>query len=80
MPSVAPSYPVLIIWDGHGSHCSLAFLCSAKAAGVMIIWLPPHTSHKIQGEDVINFHLLKGNVTDVLVCCTREEHPSWTLC
>jgi len=39
--------PVLIM-DNHESHSSLAAIDIARASGVVILTLPPHTSNKMQ--------------------------------
>ncbi|MCO5609724.1 hypothetical protein L7F22_063956 [Adiantum nelumboides] len=38
----------LLILDGHGSHVSLEVVGKAHEAGIDIVTLPAHTSHKLQ--------------------------------
>ncbi|MCO5601306.1 hypothetical protein L7F22_055425 [Adiantum nelumboides] len=45
----------LLILDGHGSHVSLEVVAKANEAGIDIITLPAHTSHKLQPLDVFVF-------------------------
>lgn len=44
-------HPVLMIMDNHQSHCSLAAISKAKDNGIVILTLPPHTSHQMQPLD-----------------------------
>lgn len=70
----SPENPVVLICDGHGSHMSLAFLRQYKEAGVILIWHPPHTSHVIQGEDLINFALLKHLISLQTAHASRQKY------
>ncbi|KAI5071644.1 hypothetical protein GOP47_0013895 [Adiantum capillus-veneris] len=49
----------LLILDGHGNHVSLEVVEQAQAAGIDIMTLPAHTSHKLQPLDVSVFKSLK---------------------
>ena len=40
--------PVLLIMDNHESHLSIDAIELAKTSGVVMLTLPPHTSHKLQ--------------------------------
>ena len=48
-PSVTS--PVLMIFDNHESHCSIEAVRLAKENGIILLTLPPHTSHKLQPLD-----------------------------
>ena len=50
---------VILIIDGHISHKSLAVVEKARDNGVVIIVLPPHTTHRIQPLDKCFFGPLK---------------------
>jgi sorbitol-specific phosphotransferase system component IIA len=59
-----PSFPdlatenehrVVLICDGYGCHLSFNFLKRCQEVGVDVIVRPPHTSHKTQPEDLVNF-------------------------
>lgn len=51
-----PEKPILLILDGHSSHTkSLEVLDYATQHGVIMICLPPHTTHKLQPLDVSFF-------------------------
>lgn len=47
----SPEKPVLIILDNHESHTSIACLNYCKAVGIVLLSIPPHTSHKLQPLD-----------------------------
>ncbi|KAI5064830.1 hypothetical protein GOP47_0019525 [Adiantum capillus-veneris] len=59
----------LLILDGHGSHVSLAVVSKAYHAGIEILTLPTHTSHKLQPLDVSVFKSLKVNF--------RKQRQAW---
>lgn len=44
--------PSLLIYDNHESHINIEVFELAKANGVHIITLPPHSSHRMQPLDV----------------------------
>jgi len=47
---------VALILDGHVSHCrNLEAINLARSAGVRMISLPPHTTHRLQPLDVTFF-------------------------
>lgn len=49
----------VLFLDGHGSHLSLPFLKYAVANDILILAYPPHTTHLLQGLDVVAFAVLK---------------------
>ena len=42
----------LLILDGHTSHCTLKFLALAEMHRIIILCLPPHSTHVLQPCDV----------------------------
>lgn len=55
-----PSEKVLLILDGHKSHTqTLEALQKATESGIIMVSLPPHTSHRIQPLDISFFKPLK---------------------
>lgn len=48
----SPQHPSILIFDNHESHLAIEALDLAKASGVTIITLHPHTSAKLQPLDV----------------------------
>ncbi|KAI5696449.1 hypothetical protein M8J76_000298 [Diaphorina citri] len=47
-----PDNPSLLIYDNHESHINIQVYELAKASGVHILTLPPHSTHKMQPLDV----------------------------
>jgi hypothetical protein len=43
--------PAVLILDNHESHLSIAAINVAKENGIVMLTLPPHTSHKLQPLD-----------------------------
>jgi hypothetical protein len=49
----SPDDPVLLVLDGHYSHTrNVEIIEMARANGVAIVCLPPHSTHKMQPLDV----------------------------
>ena len=44
--------PILLICDGHRSHCTGTLMVLARKGNIYIFCLPPHTTHKLQPLDV----------------------------
>jgi hypothetical protein len=42
----------LLILDGHASHCTLNLILYARRHDIIILCLPPHTTHRLQPCDV----------------------------
>lgn len=51
--------PRVLMVDGHASHCGLAFLERAVELNIFVVSYPPHTTHALQGLDVVVFSSLK---------------------
>lgn len=51
--------PVLLVLDNHSSHCSLKAYDFCKKNGIVMLSLPPHSSHRMQPLDVSFFGPLK---------------------
>jgi hypothetical protein len=49
----------LLLLDGHGSHMNAEFLDRAKELNILILALPPHSTHLMQPLDVGVFQSLK---------------------
>ena len=45
----------LLIVDGHNSHYTVELLEYARAQNIIILAYPPHTTHALQGHDVVLF-------------------------
>ena len=59
LPDLSPDHPAILIMDGHGSHFTLELLQHCRDVGLHIILRPPHTTHVLQGEDVVHFGVFK---------------------
>lgn len=44
--------PILLIYDGHGSHTTLEWITHARGNNVILYCLIPHTTHRLQPLDV----------------------------
>jgi hypothetical protein len=51
----------LLIVDGHSSHVNMAFIEWADLHGIILLILPPHTTHRLQPLDVGLFQPLSTN-------------------
>eukprot|EP00745_Piridium_sociabile_P012380 TRINITY_DN190907_c0_g1_i1.p1 TRINITY_DN190907_c0_g1~~TRINITY_DN190907_c0_g1_i1.p1 ORF type:complete len:178 (-),score=23.43 TRINITY_DN190907_c0_g1_i1:26-559(-) len=57
----SPDRPVLLIMDGHSSHTrSLAAIDYARENGIVMLSLPPHSTHRLQPLDVSFFKPLQS--------------------
>ncbi|KAJ8959025.1 hypothetical protein NQ318_022279 [Aromia moschata] len=67
-------YPILLIIDNHSSHINLEATNYARDHGIVILTLPPHSSHKIQPLDRSFFSPLK---TKYAIECDKwmTQHP-----
>lgn len=52
--------PVLLILDNHCTHSSLTSYDFCRDNGIVVVSLPPHTSHRLQPLDVTFFSSLKA--------------------
>jgi hypothetical protein len=46
--------------DNHASHCTLAAYNFCKEKGMVVLTIPPHTSHRLQPLDVAFYSSLKS--------------------
>ena len=58
--------PIVLTYDGHGSHLTYQTVKAAKENSIIIVCLPPHTSHALQPLDVACFKSVKEIWTNVL--------------
>ena len=59
LPNIPPARPVLLLLDGHSSHYEPDTIHLAANQGVIVLSLPPYTTHVSQPLDVSFFVLLK---------------------
>ena len=61
LPGLSKDHPAILIMDGHGSHFTFELLKHCRDIGLHILLHPPHTTHILQGEDVVNFAVFKSH-------------------
>ena len=59
IPNIPPARPVLLLVDGHSSHYEPDTIRIAQNEGIVVLCLPPHTTHVSQPLDVSFFRPLK---------------------
>ena len=60
LASIPPTWPVLLIMDGHGTHMSIELIELAQSSDVHLLCLPSHTTHILQPLDVGVFKSFKS--------------------
>ena len=65
LKNIPPTRPVLLLLDGHSTHYTPEALREAQKAGVIIMCLPPNTTHAAQPLDVSFFGPLKKHWSSV---------------
>ena len=65
--------PVILFYDGHGSHLTFKTAQSCMEEKIIIICLPPHTSHALQPLDVGVFKPLKDHWKKILLQFYRQS-------
>lgn len=60
LPNIPPARPVILLLDGHSSHYEPDTIRFAAKEGVVVLCLPPHTTHVSQPLDVSFFKPLKS--------------------
>jgi len=51
---------MIIILDNHSAHCSAETYDICRENGIVMVSLPPHTSHRLQPLDAIFYSPLKA--------------------
>ncbi|KAF0298325.1 hypothetical protein FJT64_004338 [Amphibalanus amphitrite] len=64
----------LLICDNHFTHCSLKVWTLARDTGVVVLTLPPHTSHQLQPLDVGFFGAFKSVYAREVIAWI-QQHP-----
>lgn len=65
--------PILLIFDGHVSHGCLEVLQLAEENKIILLCLPPHTTHLYQPMDVGVYSILKKAFRDFVAKCMRKK-------
>ena len=60
LPNAVTAGPLLLLLDGHSTHYQLDIIKIARENDVLILCLPPHTTHTTQPLDCGVFSLLKA--------------------
>jgi hypothetical protein len=68
-------HPCLLILDGHNSHYTLTFLEHADANNITVICYPSHTTHVLQGLDIVAFSVLKRSWTSTCDAWEQDNAP-----
>ena len=48
----ATGFPRLLVVDGHSSHYSYEFIEYAHSTNIVVLCLPPHTTHVLQSMSI----------------------------
>nr|XP_047145513.1 MFS-type transporter clz9-like [Hydra vulgaris] len=64
--------PILLLYDGHGSHLMYGTIKAAMDNHIQIVCLPPNCSHTLQPLDVAVFGQLKNEWRKILKRFSRE--------
>ena len=59
MREKAAGAPHVLIFDGHGSHTTTALITYTMQNNIILLQLPPHTSHLLRPLDVALFGPVK---------------------
>jgi hypothetical protein len=65
----SPKNPVLVFLDNHGSHIGYSIVMYALEQGIILMTLPPHTSHATQPLDRCVYGPFKRYL--------KDAHDSW---
>ena len=67
--------PLVLIVDGHKSHENIELIDCARKNNIILLCLPPHTTHALQPLDVSVFKSLKSHFSKALRawCFTKKD-------
>mmetsp|Transcript_2961 Transcript_2961/g.10712 ORF Transcript_2961/g.10712 Transcript_2961/m.10712 type:complete len:321 (-) Transcript_2961:1415-2377(-) len=60
IPDLSPENPAVVICDGCYAHTINEVLEICTTMGILMVILPPHCTHILQGEDLYHFGVFKG--------------------
>lgn len=63
--------PVLLIMDNHFTHTTLKAFNFCKGNGIVVVFVPPHTSHWLQPLDIIFYSPLKSSYNQECSTCMK---------
>ena len=61
-----PENPVILLLDGHSSHCTVDIIEAAREHNVMLLALAPHTTHLCQPLDVAVYKSFKMHLSKLM--------------
>lgn len=73
IPSISQERPVVLIFDGHKSHISVPLIKSAVEKQVILLKLPPNSTHNLQPLDVGVYGPLKTAWEKILISFARQN-------
>ena len=73
LKEIPPERPVVLVFDGHGSHISLEIVKTARENGVIILKLPPNTTHVLKPLDVGVYVPAKTSWEKVLIAFAGQN-------
>ena len=69
---------IVVVMDNHESHISLAAIDYARQKGIVLLTIPPHSSHKLQSLDKTVYGPFKKAFNSAMDCWLRS-HPGRTV-
>lgn len=73
----SPVEPRLLLLDGHASHLSLKLIDLAIKSNVILLCLPPHTTHLLQPLDVAVYKALKVELSKIVNKAKDVNQAVW---
>ena len=61
IPDLSKQNPAMVICDGAYTHVKDEVVELCAAMGILLVVLPPHCTHLLQGEDLYHFGVFKGS-------------------
>ncbi|KAJ8887186.1 hypothetical protein PR048_013401 [Dryococelus australis] len=73
IPHASQERPILLLYDGHATHVDDRVNDLAIENKIIIVKLPPHTSHTLQSPEISTFKPLKEDWDAKLVAWQRQH-------
>ena len=79
IPNLSPENPTIVICDGCYAHTVDEVLQICATMGILMVILPPHCTHILQGEDLYHFGVFKGafRVERAEIEAMKQLSSSW---
>ena len=75
--NASPERSILLLLDGHASHCSPEPIDAARRNNVILLALAPHTTHLCQPLDVSVFKSLKSEIGKIVKASQMLRGNLW---